>query len=126
MIGEMYDYQRNAAPRHVTWQMTDSVVDRFFWLATDSPQRGQLIDAEINGNQILVKTENLSSFSIFLDRRLIDDPKKPIQITLNHNGKEKKFEVNYKPSFKTLCRSLVKTGDIYLSYDFEIKINVED
>ncbi|MDE0935991.1 MAG: hypothetical protein OSA89_08740 [Mariniblastus sp.] len=126
MIGEMYDYQRNAAPRHVTWQMTDSVVDRFFWLATDSPQRGQLIDAEINGNQILVKTENLSSFSIFLDSRLIDDPKKPIQITLNHNGKEKKFEVNYKPSFETLCRSLVKTGDIYLSYDFEIKINVED
>ncbi len=121
MIGEMYDHVRNPVPKHVTWEQTDSVVKRFFWLAVDKPARGQLIDAKINGNTIEVKTEKCDSFSIFLDQRLID-PNQPVVIKMG----ETEYKVDYKPSFKTLCESIADTGDINLSFDFEIKINVEE
>lgn len=121
MIGQMYDHERNPAPKHVTWEQTDTVVNRFFWLATDNPARGQLIDAQIDGNTIHVKTENCNSFSIFLDRRLIDADK-PVVIKMG----EKEHTVAYKPSFETLCRTIAETGDINLAFDFEIKINLED
>ncbi len=126
MISQMYDYVRNPVPRRLTWEMTDSVVDRFYWLTAEKPQRGELIDAEISGNQVKVKTENCKSFSILLDRRLIDDPGKPIEIVMLQDGVERTYSVNYQPSFKTLCDSIMKTGDINLSFDFEIKVNVED
>ena len=125
MIGQMYDHVRNPVPRHLTWEMTDSVVDRFCWLAVANPLRGQLIDAEINRNRITVKTENCNSFSIFLDQRLIEDPDKPIEIVIVQSDGERTYRVDYKPSFKTLCDSIIKTGDLNLSYDFEIKINIE-
>jgi transglutaminase-like putative cysteine protease len=121
MIGEMYDHVRNPAPKHVTWEQTDSVVKRFFWLAVDKPARGQMIDAKIDGNTIEVKTEKCNSFSIFLDQRLID-PNQPVVIKMG----ETEYKVDYKPSFKTLCESIADTGDINLSFDFEIKINVEE
>jgi predicted peptidase len=125
MISQMYDHVRDPIPKHVTWEMTDSVVDRFYWLAVDSPSKGQLIDAKIEGNQIKIKTENCNSFSIFLDDRLIEDPSKPIKIVMLSNDGERTYEANYKPSFKTLCDSIAKTGDINLAFDFEIKINLE-
>lgn len=121
MISEMYDHVRNPVPKHVTWEQTDSVVKRFFWLAVDKPQRGQLIDARIDGNTIDIKTEKCQSFSIFLDQRLID-PKQPIVIKMG----EKEHKVDYRPNFNTLCQSITETGDIHLAFDFEIKINVEE
>ena len=122
----MYEHERNPVPRHLTWEMTDSVVNRFYWLAVEKPKRGQLIDAEINGNQIKIKTENCKSFSIFLDRRLIEDPNKPVEIVIVQSDGQRSYSVNYEPSFKTLCESIIKTGDVNLSYDFEIGINLED
>ena len=120
MISQMYDHVRNPVPKHVTWEMTDSVVDRFFWLSVENPERGMLIDAKIDGNTIEVKTEGCKSFSIFLDRRLID-PAKPVEIKVG----EKSYSIDYKPSFKTLCQSIAKSGDMNLAFDFEVKINVE-
>lgn len=125
MIGMMYDHVRNPVPRHLTWEMTDSVVDRFYWLAVDQPERGQLIDAEIIGNQIRIKAENCKSFSIFLDRRLIDDPDQPVELVMIQDDGERTYSVNYQPSFKTLCESIKSTGDPNLAFDFEIAIDVE-
>ena len=125
MIGQMYDHVRDPVPRHLTWQMTDSVVDRFYWLAVKDPQRGQSIDARIVGNRIRVETDNCKSFSIFLDQRLIDNPDEPIEIVMVQSDGERSYSVDYKPSFKTLCDSIIDTGDVNLSFDFEIKINVE-
>ena len=125
MISQMYDHVRNPIPSHVTWEMTDSVVDRFYWLSVDAPAKGSLIDAKLDGNQIKIETENCDSFSVLLDRRLIEDPTKPIKIVMVAKDGERSYEVNYKPSFKTLCDSIAKTGDLNLAFDFEIKINVE-
>lgn len=126
MIGQMYDNVRNPAPKHLTWEMTDSVVDRFYWLSVDEPKRGKLIDAKITGNRIKVQAKDCKSFSIFVDGRLLEDPGKPIEIVMVQEDGERSYSVNYKPSFKTLCKSIAKTGDINLAFDCEIKINLED
>jgi len=120
MISQMYEHTRNPAPKHVTWEMTDSVVKRFFWLKSDKPKRGQVIDAKIENNTIEVKVENCSSFSILIDSRLID-PEKPIELKLG----ESVNKIEYKPSFETLCQTIAETGDPNLAFDFEIKVNLE-
>lgn len=117
MISQMYDYTRNVVPKHLTWEMTDSVVKRFFWLAEDEPAKSKLIDAEIKDNAITVSTENVDSFSIFLDERLVD-PGKPIKIQVNDQPVR---QVDYKPDLLTFCRSLEGTGDARLSFDFKIE-----
>lgn len=121
MISEMYDYQRDPVPSRVTWEMTDSVVNRFFWLKCDQPSKGQMIDAEIKGNQVIVTCEKATSFSILLDRRLIGSEK---QIELIVNGSESK--ITYRPSFETLCKTIAESGDPNLAFDFEIKVNLEN
>lgn len=121
MISQMYEYERNPAPKHVTWEMTDTVVKRFFWLKNDSPERGSLIDAKIEGNQISVKTDKCNSFSILLDSRLID-PAKPIELKIGDSINK----IDYKPSFKTLCETMATSGDPNLAFDFEIKVNLQE
>ena len=117
MISEMYDYTRNVVPKHLTWEMTDSVVNKFFWLAVEEPAKSKLIDAQINDNSINVTTENVKEFSIFLDGRLVD-PVQPIKLQLNDQPVR---EFAYKPDLITLCRSIEATGDIDLSFDCRIE-----
>ena len=126
MISQMYDHVRNPTPKHVTWEMTDTVVNRFYWLAVETPVKGQMIDAKIVGNRIKIKTENCKSFSILLDHRLVEDPTKPVEVVMVSDDGERVYQVDYKPNFKTLCDSIAKAGDVNLAFDFEIKINVEE
>ena len=120
MIGSMYDFQRNPTPKHLTWEMTDSVVDHFFWLSADQPKRGSLIDAKIEGNRIVIETENLDgTLKLHLDRRLID-ASKPINISVA----QRNLEIAYQPSVETLCKSVAEISDIELAYDFETTIEV--
>ena len=37
MIASMYDFNRQAIPRELDWEMTDSVVNQFFWLSVKDP-----------------------------------------------------------------------------------------
>ncbi|MEM7785004.1 MAG: transglutaminase domain-containing protein [Planctomycetota bacterium] len=119
MISLMYDHTRVACPRHLTWEMTDPVVRQFYWLKCDQPNKGQMIDAAIEDNVVEVTTQGCNSFSILLDKRLID-PDKPL--VLKVDGSES--QVKYQPSFDTLCQSIAATGDPSLAYDFEIKVVV--
>lgn len=116
MISKMYAYERNVVPKHLMWDMTDSVVNRFFWLAVDEPAKGKSIEARIDGNRVQVATTKLDTYRVFLDERLIN-PAEPVSIKY---GDQPLVEVNYKPSLGTLCRSLEDTGDIKLSFDFSI------
>lgn len=118
MIASMYGHKRNTTPRHLTWEMTDSVVDRFFWLSTSEPGRGKLVDARIEpNNNIVIEAKDIGAFKVHLDRRLID-PGKPITIQIG----EKKQHVEYRPDVRTLCRAIAEMSDVNLAFDFEIEI----
>ena len=117
MISEMYGYVRGVVPKHVTWELTDGVVKRFFWLRVNEPQEKQLVDAVITDNQIMVNATDINDLTVLLDERLID-PGKPIVIKVG----ERKFESKYRPSLESFCRTLLETGDLNLAFDGEVNV----
>ena len=118
MIASMYDFVRNPCPRELDWELTDSVVKHFFWLAVDDPSPGQRIQARIEGdNHIQIETENTNEFTMRLDRRLID-ASLPILIEIGNRQQE----VEYQPDIETLCRAVAELGDINLAMDFEVQV----
>jgi hypothetical protein len=119
MIGMMYDNVRDPIPKHLTWEMTDSVVDHFYWLSVKKPVQGSFVDARIEGNRVQIKTTELEQLTVHLDRRLID-ARNPIVIQFGDQSQQ----LEYQPEVETLCRSIAEMGDINLAFDFEYQVNL--
>lgn len=117
MIAAMYDYTRLNQPKNLTWEMTDSVVHQFDWLSVKDPAKGKMVEASIENNQVKVTPTNLSAVTVWMDSRLID-PSRPVVV----QAFGQTSEVNYEPNLKTFCESLRQTGDINLSYDFNVEL----
>jgi hypothetical protein len=119
-IKEMYPFTRNAVPRHLTWELTDSVLTGFFWLSVPEPGRGQSIDAKVTGNEVRIATRDVKRLSLGLDGRLVD-LRKPLRITLDGKAKA----VALRPSFKTLCESMAERGDPRLAFTCRVVLGPE-
>lgn len=110
-IKEMYPHARSPVPKHLMWDMTDSVIRDYFWLSVPHPANQQSIDAVIHENTIQVTTRKVDQLTLWLDGRLVD-LKKPVEVTLN--GKKQVHEL--KPTFLALCTSLRDRGDPRLAF----------
>ena len=119
-IKELYPYTRNVVPKHLTWAMTDEVQHYFFWLSCSKPGKGKSIDANIAGNTIHITTKQVPQFNLFLDDRLIRFAE-PVIIELN--GVQSKVEA--RPSFKTLCQSMIDRNDPELAFSCQIPLSTE-
>jgi hypothetical protein len=119
-LQEMLPRKRNAIPHNLSWELTDSVVSDFFWLAVPTPKKNQRLDATLDGNAVRIKTQNVNQFLLELDSRLISLDK-PLTITLNGTMQTR----TVKPSFATLCRSLQRRGDPALASTCEIALDGE-
>ena len=109
-IKEMYPYTRNAVPKHLTWEMTDSVLTDFFWLSTAKPGKGNCIDATIRDNRIVINTANVKDFTLCLDSRLVAFDSS-VQVTLDG----KTMPITPRATFATLCQSMAERGDPVLA-----------
>lgn len=118
-IKEMYAYRRNAVPRRLSWDLTDSVVERFFWLGVAKPGRDKAIDAVIGDNAVTLSTRNVEQVELSLDHRLVRFDR-PLTVTLDG----KAMEVTIRPSLVTLCRSLAERGDPELACTYRITLAV--
>ncbi len=116
-IPEMYPNVRNPIPRELTWQLTDGVIQDFFWLYAPNPEPGKRFDVSCNNNH-LKATSDLATASILLDSRLIDFKKK---VTLDFNGKISTHKL--RPGLCTLCESMERRGDPELAFTAEIKLS---
>ena len=114
-IKELYEFTRNAAPRHLTWEPTDNILTEFFWLSVPQPAKGQSIDAAIKDNVLTITTRNVKQFALGLDGRLVQYDK-PLRVTLD--GKTR--DVAVRPKLLTLCRSLLERADPQLAYTCRI------
>lgn len=119
-IREMYAYRRNVGPRHLTWELTDPINDRFFWLGVDKPAANKSIEANIADNTVLVTTKNIDEVVLGLDSRLIRFDR-PVRITIN--GKKESRTI--RPALVTLCRSLRERGDPRLAYTSAVTLKPE-
>jgi transglutaminase-like putative cysteine protease/pimeloyl-ACP methyl ester carboxylesterase len=117
-IKEMYSFARDPAPRELTWEMTDGVIQNFFWLQVPKPGKHQEIDAACHDNRIVVTTTNVVAANVLLDSRLIDF-KRPVVLEVNGRKTTRKLQ----PSLVTLCQTLMERGDPELA--FTARVGVE-
>jgi pimeloyl-ACP methyl ester carboxylesterase len=109
-IKDLYPRRRDAVPRRVTWELSDDIHTRFYWLGVPRPGRGQAIDAALAGNKVTATTRNVAKLELCLDTRLVDFSR-PLAVTCNG----KASEVKIAPSLATLCRTMAEHGDPYLA-----------
>ena len=119
-IKEMYNFTRQAVPRHLSWEPTDSAITDFYWLSVAKPANGQSIDARIDGNTVSITTRKVGQFELGLDSRLIACDK-PLRVTVN--GKQR--EVTVRPQLLTLCQSLLQRGDPQLACTCRVPLDGE-
>ena len=114
----MYPAVRNPVPRELTWRMTDSVIQDFFWLHAGAPLPGQNFNATCRENKLTITTPtNLLNASVLLDSRLINFEQ---SITIEHNSKTISRKVQ--PSLRTLCEALQRRGDPELAFTAEVPL----
>jgi transglutaminase-like putative cysteine protease/predicted esterase len=109
-IKEVYPHRRNGAPRQVTWELLDNVIDRSYWLGVPKPSSGQAVEAKIEDNMATVTTRKVEKLALYLDARLVRFDK-PLSVSLNG----KKQEVKIVPSLAALCRTMSQRGDPQLA-----------
>lgn len=108
--------RRNAAPREISWDLTDSSLRSFFWLEVTHPGEGQSLDAVARENRIEVSTRGVGDYEVLLDERLVDFSR---PITLAADGVVTTHTV--RPSLSVLCSSLLERGDPRLSFTVSLK-----
>jgi hypothetical protein len=118
-VKEMYAYRRSAVPRHLSWDLTDGVIDRFFWLGVAKPGPKRGIDAKIDGNAVTVTTRGVEQAQLYLDGRLVRFDR-PLSLTVD--GKAQAATIH--PSLATLCRSLMERGDPELAFTCRVELAV--
>jgi predicted esterase len=116
-IKDLYPHTRNAVPRHLTWEMTDAHIDRFFWLGVPKPAPGQRVDALLEDNTLTLTLRGVKQVEVGLDSRLVrfDRP-----LTVRLDGKARAVPI--RPSLLTLCRSLRERGDPGLAYTCSVPL----
>lgn len=118
-IKEMYEYQRNPVPKHVTWLPTNNEVKQFNWLEVEEVAGNPEIDAQFDENRLTIRTTNCEKLIVYVDHRLAD-LKQPLTVIVN--GETRTVELT--PSLQTMCETLASRGDPELAFScrFEIEI----
>jgi len=119
-IQQMRSATRNPVPRELTWQLTDEVIQDFYWLTVPVPAKKQLIEASCQANRLVVKTTNIVAAAVWLDSRLIDFSK---PVTLDLNGETSTHKV--RPSLRVLCESLQRRGDPELAFTARLVLPIQ-
>ncbi len=111
-IADLYPAVRQAAPRELTWVVTDQVIQDFFWLRAATPTREERFEVTCRDNTLTVTAaSNASGVSLLLDDRLVDFSE---PVTLIYNGTSSVHQLQ--PSLRQLCESLQRRGDPELSF----------
>jgi len=106
-ITDLYQAVRNPVPRELTWLMTDSVVQDFYWLHVPQPGKQKEILASCQNNRfVITANEGVDAATVFMDSRLVDFSK-AVDIELNGSTVTRRF----KPGLKTICETLARRGD---------------
>jgi hypothetical protein len=116
-IKDMIAARREATPRHLSWDLTDNVVDHFYWLSVAKPANGQSIDAKLVGNAVMITSSKVDAFTLDLDSRLVRYDQ---SLTITHNGAKR--EVGLVPSLRTLCESMLQRGDPRLAAACRVEV----
>ena len=116
----MSDFVRKPYPDKIMWKQDDVLHKRFYWLKNEEPSVGDLIEAEINGQVIDIKSSSSSKLVILLNDDFIDMNKK---VVVNYLDTEL-FNGLVSRSKKVIERTTKEYGDPYGIYYGEIYISL--
>ena len=124
----MAQYRRQAWPRYVIWQQEAVLRPDFYWLSApaDELQRGKRVDAEVQGNTIIIHRCDYTSLTLYLSNELLD-LSKPVTVRYigkaNPKGKGKKvFKGRVTPSAETYRQTLHRRQDPRLAAPCRITV----
>jgi hypothetical protein len=117
-IKDLYPYTRNPGPRHLTWDLHDSIIRHFFWLEVPEPGKEKSVEVTIRDNKVAITLRKVGRCYLNLDRRLVNFDR-PLQITFEGATQAHKI----RPEFRTLCQSLLERGDPQLAYTCQVPVD---
>ena len=118
----MSDFIRKPYPDKIIWKQDDVLHKRFYWLKNEDPTVGDLIEAEVNGQVIDIKSSSSSKLVILLNDDFIDMNKK---VVVNYRDTEL-FNGLVSRSREVIEHSTKEYGDPYGIYYGEIHISLAD
>ena len=116
----MSDFIRKPYPDKIIWKQDDVLHKRFYWLKNEDPTVGDIIEAEVNGQVIDIKSSSSAELVILLNDDFIDMNKK---VVVNYRDTEL-FNGLVSRSRKVIERSTKEYGDPYGIYYGEIYISL--
>ncbi len=118
----MAKHTRNVTPKKIVWVQDDVTHLQFYWLGIEANEAkaGTTVTAEVNGQEIEIATEDLTSIDVFLDDRFIDLEK---PVTIKSKGKSL-FEGKVEPTISGLFETLNQRGDPQLSFPSSVKVKI--
>ena len=121
-IVDLYAQRRVAAPRELSWKMTDERLRNFFWLHCEKPESGRVVRASIDDNVLELDVGETKAgktgLRVRLDERLVD-LERPLTIRVG----DVERPVDLEPKAATLLRTLAERGDASLAASVEVSID---
>lgn len=105
----MAKHTRNPWPKKVVWEQGNAPGTRFYWLSLpgQSPKKGDLITADVDGQDIRIETKSVNALTLRLSDELLDLDR-PVTVTVN--GK-RIFEGQVTRNAAAIAESLEERGD---------------
>ncbi len=113
-VNKFFENSRRCSyPRRVVWYPMVEWKTRFYNIGIATPRKGMKIDAQMKpDNTVIVASENVPAFSIFLSSELVDW-KKTVRIIWN--GKEV-YNQEVQPRLSVILETLVERCDLGMYY----------
>ncbi|MGB1128691.1 MAG: transglutaminase domain-containing protein [Haloferula sp.] len=105
----MAEHVRDAWPKKVVWRQSNRTHDRFYWLSVprDQAKGGQVVRAEVKGQEISIQTTDLTRLRLRLSDALLDLDK-PVRVLVNG---EEKFNGPVQRKVEAIWKSLEERKD---------------
>ncbi len=119
-LAEMVPLKRNPAPRELTWEQTDGVIQSFYWLHDGHPGKQRELDATCRDNVVTINGSGKDGpFSVLLDERLVDLGR---PVTLDCHGVRTVCPV--RPQLAVLCQGIAERADPDLAFTVRLDLPV--
>ncbi len=118
----MADFVRNPVPNRLIWKQDDVTHGRFYWLAVDANQEkaGSEVTASFAGQQIDVKTNDVTKLCVRLDDRMLDLDQ---TVTIMAGNKEV-FQGTVPRTIATIAETLAERGDPAATFSGEVEVTL--
>ena len=116
----MSKFVRNPYPKKIIWRQDDVLHNRFYWLKSANPIVGDLIEAEIVGQVIQIKSSNSANLVIRLNDDLVDMNK---EVIVKYRGNEL-YNGHVYRSKNVIEHSIMEYGDPNGIYYGEIHLSL--